>query len=131
PEWLTAGITYLRAVSDEDDWQALCDSFVEHERRLQFPDGSKANRVATDLRPDEVGWWIRCKRNYGKPPSITDPGRYGEAWKSWWLRLQPQWRQPSWPPSQEQKEGEECTWGTIDKGGCNGVFLVILSLGWW
>lgn len=124
-------MTYFKGISDEKEWQGLCEAWIEHEGRLQFPDGSKANRLSTEQRPDEVGWWIKDRRKYEKPPPLTDLRLFGASWKAWWQGLQPDWRQASWPPSQVQVAETQDEWEGLDKGGRNGIFVVVLTLSWW
>ncbi|KAI0684249.1 hypothetical protein BC835DRAFT_1422384 [Cytidiella melzeri] len=58
PQWWSDAFAYLSEVSDESKWKYLCDRWLAHERELGFPDGSAANRLPTDGRPDEVRYWL-------------------------------------------------------------------------
>ena len=56
-----------------------------------------------------------------------------EAFKScfqaWWGNLQPDWRKSEqWPLNQETIDGD---WGAIDRGGPNGIFMVLMGLAFW
>ena len=48
----------------------------------------------------------------------------------WWTAAQPEWRDTgSWPFEQGEATGD---WGTkLSSGGKDGIFLVLMSLGWW
>lgn len=136
PSWLSNALAYLRSVADVAEWEEICALLVQHEIRLKFPDGSAvANRLPTNKRPGEIRWWQGRGRAYNNLPLITDDARYGESWKAWWEALQPSWRKFSWPPAQSiadngADDGAE-DWGVLDRGGCNGIFLAVVSLGWW
>lgn len=70
-------------------------------------------------------------------PDVTQyVEKYGQSWWEWYIHLQPEWR--------IQKEGDSIQlvgeppedydssdWADIKKGGPNGIFSLILSLGWW
>lgn len=48
----------------------------------------------------------------------------------WWSDIQPEWRDTeSWPFLKEDAAGED--WGHLLDGGKDGLFLVVVSLGWW
>lgn len=49
---------------------------------------------------------------------------------AWWSDVQPEWRDTSdWPFSQDNVV--EHNWGDLPDGGKDGLFLVVVSLGWW
>ena len=48
----------------------------------------------------------------------------------WWLAAQPKWRDTSeWPLEREEAVGRD--WGDLAEGGKDGLFLAVVSLGWW
>lgn len=48
----------------------------------------------------------------------------------WWLATQPKWRDTTeWPLAQE--EATTRNWGDLAEGGKDGLFLAVVSLGWW
>lgn len=48
----------------------------------------------------------------------------------WWSASQPEWRDTTtWPFVQE--EAEQRDWGNLPNGGKDGIFLAVVSLGWW
>ncbi|KAI0083031.1 hypothetical protein BDY19DRAFT_871156, partial [Irpex rosettiformis] len=113
-------------------WIVLCERWLTHERSLGFPDGSAPNRLPTKNRPEEVKYWLGRGRPYAKPPPIADAKRFGVEWKAWWLGLQPSWRGGKmWPLPQVVAAQDDVDWGALRRGGCNGLFLAVLSLGWW
>lgn len=49
---------------------------------------------------------------------------------SWWSASQPEWRNTGeWPFEQEDAVGHQ--WGDLPDGGKDGIFLILVSLGWW
>lgn len=49
---------------------------------------------------------------------------------AWWSAAQPKWRDTSdWPLVQEDADGRD--WGSLADGGKDGLFLALISLGWW
>ena len=61
-------------------------------------------------------------------PLIESVERFEEYWVEWWRTIQPWWQDTeSWPFAQE--DGGD--WGDLLNGGKDGLFLVVLSLGWW
>ncbi|KAI0762071.1 hypothetical protein BC629DRAFT_1294269 [Irpex lacteus] len=129
PEWWQNAHEYLQTVSDTPSWIVMCERWLTHERIMGYPDGDVPNRLPTKYRPPEIKWWIGRGRPYEKIPPITDVKRYGVEWKAWWTALQPEWRGSSL--GQVVPADEDIEWGSLRRGGCNAVFLVILSLGWW
>lgn len=90
------------------------------------------NCIPTENRPDEVRYWINRGHHYKKPPTVKDAALFGKKWRAWWQMLQPDWRDSSWPPVQiTESDANEKPWRVLDCRGCNGIFMVILSLSWW
>ena len=51
-------------------------------------------------------------------------------WVAWWAACQPEWRSTSsWPFAQEDAAGLD--WGDLPNSGKDGLFVVLVSLGWW
>lgn len=49
---------------------------------------------------------------------------------AWWSAAQPKWRDTSdWPLVQENADGRDL--GSLADGGKDGLFLAVVSLGWW
>ena len=90
-------------------------------------------RLTTANRPEEVTRFIRVRRQLTKAPTIP-PSKlrpYSASWVSWWKVLQPGWRNVSqWPLAQEL-DSESSDWTPLLLGGHNGLYLVVVSLGWW
>ena len=64
-------------------------------------------------------------------PVVKDVGPYSSMWKTWWSNLQQSRRQHigvSWPL---ERSSDKCDWTVLMRGGCNGFFLVVMSLSWW
>lgn len=132
PEWIATGLTYFKTVSASEEWEKLLQLWTAYEARLGFPDGSKKfNWLPSKNRPEEVSFWMTRGRSYDKMPIVDNAKQFGEAWKSWWRLLQPDWREWSWPPHPGEIEVEDKDWGKLHRGGCNAIFLVIITLSWW
>jgi len=67
-------------------------------------------------------------RKYDAMPEVSI-GTFAPTWTEWWVRLQPEWRGETFPLSTEAPEVSD--WSELRKGGPNGIFVVLLSLGWW
>ena len=78
--------------------------------------------------------WSKASRSYEKLPKIKSTQQYAVAWKRWWLSLQPPSRiedaNNPWPPARREPANDE-EWTSVRRGGPNGMFLVVISLGWW
>lgn len=76
---------------------------------------------------------MRNLRNYAKAPVLTTSKLriFVSRWKLWWKELQPTWRNmDEWPPTRTSDTAEN-DWSVLSQGGCNGLYLVVVSLGWW
>lgn len=63
-------------------------------------------------------------------PVIYSIQDFEDKWIQWWSAIQPQWRDTgNWPFAREDAAGQD--WGHLLKGGKDGLFLVVISLGWW
>lgn len=63
-------------------------------------------------------------------PKIASIENFEDLWVQWWAAAQPEWRDTkNWPFSQYEISGD---WGTkLSGGGKDGIFLVVMSIGWW
>jgi hypothetical protein len=89
--------------------------------------------LASENRPDEVRDWFQHGRKWGAMPDISADiiARYEKQWWLWWTGLQPSWRGTN-PSALTRKVPRGYNdWSAIRKGGQNGIFVVILTLGWW
>ena len=59
----------------------------------------------------------------------VDAEKFGAKVVEWWLTIQPTTRKV-WPPSYEPLP-EDFSFNYFNRGGPNGVFLMILCLSWW
>ena len=79
-----------------------------------------------------MAWWFKHgRRQFGKKniPSISSLQDFEDKWIQWWSAAQPQWRDTrNWPFEKGDIIGE---WGDLLDGGKDGLFLIIVSLGWW
>lgn len=83
-------------------------------------------------RPDEVGVWFKAGRRLNTEnhlPRIESLKDFEKKWKDWWSAIQPKWRDTKrWP---YPKDAVEEDWGELPNGGKDGLFVVMVSLGWW
>ena len=55
---------------------------------------------------------------------------FEDKWIQWWSVIQPEWRETrNWPFAQEDSTGKD--WGDLPRGGKDGLYIVVVSLGWW
>ena len=64
-------------------------------------------------------------------PEIECIEEFEDVWVEWWATAQLEWRDTtSWPFSTGGVIAGD--WGTtLSSGGKNGLFLVVMTLGWW
>lgn len=55
---------------------------------------------------------------------------YTAIWKMWWLALQPDWRGTEQWPFDRSVTLQAEDWTPLLRGGSNGTYLIIVSLGW-
>ena len=79
-------------------------------------------------RPTEVGQFQKWARKYSHGDDV-DAERFGAAVIQWWLTIQPTARK-QWPPTYGPLP-DDFSFEYFNRGGPNGVFLMILCLGWW
>ncbi|KAI9064963.1 hypothetical protein FKP32DRAFT_1568831, partial [Trametes sanguinea] len=131
PEWILEAKDHFVTVSTDRRWVRAVEVWLELERlTVIFP---KDARLPTQDRPLQLRQWIQAKRKYSATPSISKVAEFGASCQLWWSTLQPQARgvtsdghhkRPAPPLPVEEWEG-------LRKGGPNGLFLVLLALGWW
>ncbi|TFK79973.1 hypothetical protein K466DRAFT_504691, partial [Polyporus arcularius HHB13444] len=135
PQWVLEGKEYLASVSDEAWWRELVTAWFEFEAALKFPDGSlQANWLSPKSRPEEVKWWIGRARKYDKVPKIKSLEGFTTQLRKWWSRLQPTVRIPEdgdiWA-LEKTAPADPSKWSDVRRGGCNGIFMVLMCLSWW
>ncbi|KAI0713991.1 hypothetical protein C8Q76DRAFT_601935, partial [Earliella scabrosa] len=134
PEWFADALKHLEEVSEEPWWKGLVAAWVNVERALEFPDGQVAsNRLSPKHRPEEVKFWIARGRKYDNPPKIKSLPAFIASWRKWWSRLQPAERRSDesvWPLLRNPP-ADAASWSDVRRGGCNGLFMVLMTLSWW
>lgn len=55
--------------------------------------------------------------------------QFSSAWWAWWKAMQPAWRSKTL--SQDLRSTGDFDWSATYKGSQNGLFGVLLALGWW
>lgn len=88
--------------------------------------------VAKKDRPAEVGHWFQYGRRWDKMPLVAQDelGRYSEDWWKWWGGLQPDFRGKDLK-TMSRVVNAPVDWTELLKGGPNGLFVILLTLGWW
>ena len=79
-------------------------------------------------RPTEVGQFQKWARKFSRGDNVNAK-EFGAAVIKWWITIQPTTRK-QWPPTYNALP-DDFSFDYFNRGGPNGVFLVILCLGWW
>lgn len=78
-------------------------------------------------RPTAVGVWFKTGRNFDKQPDLVDDmDSYVKEWSKWYHGMQPGWR-----TDLSQDIAANADWSSLAKGGNNGLYVPVLSIGWW
>ncbi|KAL1942370.1 hypothetical protein VTO73DRAFT_6434 [Trametes versicolor] len=119
PEWMGDALKYFVLIEGGEQWAQLVTKWQKLEASLGYPDGqNRQNWLLAKGRLEEIKIWTKNARDYEKLPKIKSVKQYTTTWKQWWTALQPGSRMldsNNWPM----------------RGGCNGFFLVVISLAWW
>jgi hypothetical protein len=75
-----------------------------------------------------VGEFQKWARKYSRGDGV-DAKKFGTAVLEWWLTIQPTTRK-QWPPTYGTLP-HDFSFDYFKRGGPNGVFLIVLCLGWW
>jgi len=150
PNWVSMSIyDFLQYGSYYMCLNKVVDLFLAQEARLGYPVKvsrsrllriSPTNDFARKLlqsvrlaltcqnRPTEVAAFMKNARDFTCGDKV-DVTRFSKAVIQWWLTIQPTTRK-DWPPSYNPLPGD-FSFDYFNRGGPNGVFLVILCLTWW
>jgi hypothetical protein len=60
-------------------------------------------------------------------PAIANRNTFGKQWWSWWIDINPAWRQTTLPMSRNVNG----PWTSLDCLGPNGFLNVLMCLKWW
>lgn len=147
-QYVHAAAPYLIGVPGGPAWESLLASYIIFESLssarpvsnlpvclssppLTTHQGSP--KLPAKPRPEEVGRWFRNgRRGFRKQdvPTIKSIRVFEKEWVEWWSAAQPEWRDTSdWPFEQEDADGHD--WGGLIDGGKDGLYVVMVSLGWW
>jgi hypothetical protein len=78
-----------------------------------------------------VATWLKDGRKYDVHPAIPDIRAYSDAWWAWWTSLQPKWRVVFMENLSQETPPAGEMWSMCLKAGCNGIFVVFLTIAWW
>ena len=87
-------------------------------------------KLSTDSRPREVGYWIKKHIRKKQDPVIVTPTEYGPRYVAWWKSMQPSWRVLSDGAYSKAIPADE-TWSNLRKGGSAGLYIIVMALSWW
>ena len=107
-----------------DTWLECVREFVGFQWHAGFPDGGPSFPPATEVRPSEIGVWMKNRRVW-RDVELADQVKFSQQWWAWWSSLQPDSR------SGDDKPTIDMDWAKLRKAGKNGFLLVVLSLVWW
>ena len=146
PQWLiTAVNSFLRFVPCIGSLGKVIDLYLAQEARLGYPAlvcvivlpfvtlvlmsfQSTRLPLPSRNRPTEIATFMKWGRKYARGDNV-DPEKFGAAVLQWWLTIQPTTRK-NWPPVYNALP-DNSRFDFFNHGGPNGVFLMILCLGWW
>ncbi|KAH6897790.1 hypothetical protein BKA70DRAFT_1438046 [Coprinopsis sp. MPI-PUGE-AT-0042] len=127
PPHLVSLWEYLAGISTLTLWKDALQRYLKFES-TKPPSGS----MSTTLRPCEIALWMKRHRKATMPKEVAEASDFGPRVLAWWHSLQPAWRVPSsvsTPGVYKRDDG-----GSLDclkKGGPNGIFLIVIAIGWW
>ena len=58
---------------------------------------------------------------------VIKAAEFAAEWKEWWNVLQPSWRSDG----SSRDCPADADWQVLQRGGNNGIFIVIMCLSWW
>jgi hypothetical protein len=110
-------------------WLGCLQSFIEFQRQAGFPDAGPCFPPSTDIRPREIGVWMKNGRRW-KDVEIIDIERFSRQWWGWWYSLQPKSRIRD-DKGDLTSPTPDMDWSDLRKPGKNGFLLIVISLAWW
>lgn len=113
--------------------QEMLDDWLRFEH-IMGPQDPKKSRLTKKARPQPVADWLDRQPGFHVAPPIGTPLEYGTSWCTWWRSMQPRWRREGDKLGDVQLSRCEMVdeaWVNVAKAGCNGIFLVLVSLSWW
>ncbi|KAI0643896.1 hypothetical protein C8Q79DRAFT_888199, partial [Trametes meyenii] len=133
PQWVLGAKAYLDTISNDSRWNHCVSLWLKLEQALGYPQESQSSssRLSAKNRPIQVRQWLQNCRNYEAIPSIGKVAEYGTSWRLWWTTLQPGARPRSEYNELTRKRLSNDAWEPIKKAGPNGIFIRLVSLGWW
>ena len=93
----------------------------------------KKNTLSNTNRPREIGEWFQHGRRWDKQPLVgpEDIDRFSVAWWKWWSELQPASRATKDAVQMLRQPPNDGEWHEALKGTNNGLYVVLVALGWW
>ncbi|KAI0666067.1 hypothetical protein C8Q78DRAFT_983821 [Trametes maxima] len=134
PAWISEATAYLLTISNDTRWVQAVGDWAHLERAMGYPEGQGPDhRLPAKHRPIQVGQWLKT-RKYAAIPAIPSVTRYGANWRLWWAALQPPGRSKGVETTLSclpRKLLDNDAWTLLRRGGTNGLFIALISLGWW
>lgn len=147
-KYLHKAYKFLLGVPGGPEWESLLANFVTFESLSSshvstlLLDGSMPSlitqqRIKCKLpvrpRPREVSHWFKQGRPLEFPnqlPTFKSLESFEKEWVAWWSAAQPEWRNTEdWPLHREDVDDPD--WDELPNGGKDGLFLIVVTLGWW
>ncbi|KAI0671899.1 hypothetical protein C8Q78DRAFT_991412 [Trametes maxima] len=134
PAWISESTASLLAISNDPRWVRAVGDWVRLEKAMGYPEGQGPDyRLRAKHRPIQVGQWLKT-RKYTITPAIPSVTQYGVNWRLWWAALQPSDRSKGIDDNLSclpRKVLNNDAWAVLKRGGPNGLFIALISLGWW
>ncbi|KAJ7576765.1 hypothetical protein C8J56DRAFT_799379 [Mycena floridula] len=108
-------------------WKQLVRGWVALESSYNFENGRGG--LSASGRPDQVHWWVSCKRKSVVLSTLVDLEPFVEIFSSWWSALNPEWREHDITGKLVQSSGG--SWDCLRAPGINGMLSVIACMWWW
>ncbi|KAF4605767.1 hypothetical protein EYR40_004557 [Pleurotus pulmonarius] len=135
--WLEQVASYLRTLSMNPAWLDLLVLFVKFEQHVALNPGKP---LSATNRPTVLSDWIRNHRQLRKHHKLTPDElelMCNELF-AWWAHLQPAARLPKdcdtdWVDCSAflRDELEDGAWVELYRGSTNGIYGVMICVGWW
>ncbi|KAG6836039.1 hypothetical protein H0H93_012003 [Arthromyces matolae] len=108
---MIAALTYLTEKPWGVEWKECVKALVDFERAREFP--REEGRLPGKGRPEEFSNWMSKTRRWD---DVETNDKFVTSWWTWWNSL---------------KDLVELNRSKVEKGGSNGLMLVVLGLAWW
>ncbi|KAJ7627254.1 hypothetical protein FB45DRAFT_722389, partial [Roridomyces roridus] len=109
-------------------WDYAVELWMKSEESTGKP-SSKSHKP--QLRPSELGEWVKNARKMGWRPSKAVPGAIGQRMLRWWVESNPGWRRITRDDGTPWLSQGEDSLAEVDLRGVNGFLNVLMGLKMW